>query len=411
MIKSRALTIALTGIAMLLLSTARAQMPNEQPPTQTSVVNEMRVRLTARYGRANFDPDRWSDSLSSEQRTDAAALLASLHDPAVRLLNAREAQNFISQMTSTMAPGIGLLELLCIDFAERDGRLTVVTTIPGTPAANSDIRTGDVMVEIDGKATRALSLHQAALALQGESGSSVIVVIDRGGRTLTKTIRRSDFPSDAPLLSSHVVTVESRPVGYLGILRFGPGVGAQAAAAVATLRQQGITALVLDLRNNPGGSVPEAITVAGTFLPDGTPIAEVNRRGKIAETFRSKGDAIYEGPLVVLQNAGSASAAEVVAGALRAFGRAKLVGERSFGKGLVHAMERLPDQSVLMLPVGRLITPDGVDILAHGVMPDKVAVDKNTPVIQKRAASKDDFVFNTAVRMLRNAIVAQPDPH
>jgi carboxyl-terminal processing protease len=401
MIASRQLASWFTGMAVLLLSTAQAQMLlSQHQPAKTSVLSEMRERLAARYGKADFDPDSWSEGLSVEQRADAAALLASLHDPAVRLLNAVEAQNFMSQMTSGGAPGIGLIELLCIDLAERDGRLTVVTPVPGTPAANSDIRTGDLIVEIDGKATRALSLHQASNALQGESGSQVTLVIDRNHRTLKKTIRRSDFPSDAPLVSSRIVTVESKPIGYLGILRFSPGVGAKAAAAVATLRQQGISALVLDLRNNPGGSVSEAITVAGLFLPDDTPVAALNKRGAISETLRSKGNAAYEGPLVVLQNAGSASAAEVVAGALRAFGRAKLVGERSFGKGLVHSMERLPDQSVLILPIGRLITPDGVDILAHGVAPDEDVADKDTPVIHDTAAGKSDLLFNTVVRTM-----------
>ncbi len=116
-------------------------------------------------------PGRWSAGLSPEERANGLALLASLRDPAVRRLEASEARTFLNQMSSNIPPGIGLIELLCIDLAENDGRLTVITPVPGTPAAAADIRTGDVIVEIDGKATAALSLHRAAQALLGESGS------------------------------------------------------------------------------------------------------------------------------------------------------------------------------------------------------------------------------------------------
>lgn len=376
-------------MSTMLIATAHAQAPGE-----------MHDRVMARYGAAGFDPDRWAASLSPEQRADGAALLASLRDPAVRRLDATEARDFLSQMGSTVASGIGLIELLCIDLAESDGRLTVVTPVPGTPAAASDVRTGDVIVEIDGTPTRILSLHQAAQALLGESGSQVALLLERDGRTLQKTIRRAPFPADAPLVSSRVVMIDGKQIGYVGILRFNPGVAAQARSAVATLQEQGIAALVLDLRNNPGGAVPEAIEVAGLFLPEDTPVASLDKRGDITDTFRTRGGAAYTGPLVVLQNAGSASAAEVVAGALRAAGRSRIVGERSFGKGLVHSMERLSDGSVLMLPIGRLKTPDGIDILARGIAPDVEVADKDVPVVHGRAASSTDSIFDAGVRMV-----------
>jgi carboxyl-terminal processing protease len=387
MIRLQPLAHWLTVMFTMLIATAHAQVPGE-----------MRDRVMARYGRANFDPTRWSASLSPEQRTDGAALLASLRDPAVRWLDAAEAQNFLSQMSSAVAPGIGLIELLCIDLNEGDGRLTVVTPVPDTPAATADVRTGDVIVAIDGKATRMLSLHQAAHGLLGESGSQVTLLLERDGRTLQKMIRRAPFPANAPLVSSRVVEVNGKHIGYVGILRFNPDVAARAKSAIATLREQGIAALVLDLRNNPGGALSEAIKVAGLFLPNHTPAAGLDQRGSIVEKLETQGDATYAGPLVVLQNAGSASAAEVVAGALRAAGRAQIVGERSFGKGLVHSMERLSDGSVLMLPIGRLITPDGTDILAHGVAPDVEVVDQDISVIHGTAASNTDSIFSAAVR-------------
>lgn len=382
----------LAVMAAMSIAAAHAQLPGEIQET-----------VMARYGGAGFDPARWSASLSPEQRADGDALLASLRDSAVRRLDADEARNFLEQMGSAVAPGIGLIELLCIDLAEDDGRLTVVTPVPGTPAAASDVRTGDVIVAIDGRATDTLSLHQAARALLGESGSQVTLRLERDGDTLQKTVHRAPFPTDMPLVSSRVVVVDGRRIGHVGILRFDPGVAAQANLAIATLREQGAAAMVLDLRNNPGGAVPEAIAVAGLFLPDGTPVAGLEARGNIVRTFRTDGEAVYADPLVVLQNAGSASAAEVVAGALRAAGRAQIVGERSFGKGLVHAMERLSDGSVLMLPIGRLLTPDGIDILAHGIRPDEDVVDAGVPVVQGGVASEQDRVFHAAVRLLATA--------
>lgn len=380
---------------ILLVATAHAQ-----------VTEEIRDRVIARYGGADFDPGRWSASLSAEQRTDTAALLGSLRDPAIRRLDGTEARDFLNQMSSAVSPGIGLIELLCIDLTESDGRLTVVTPVPGTPAATADIRTGDVIVAIDGKATRTLTLHQAAHALLGESGSQVTLLMERGGQPLQKTIRREPFPVDAPLVSSRIVAVGGKRIGYLGILRFNPGVSTRAASAIATLQKQGIDALVVDLRNNPGGAVAEAIKVAGLFFPTDTPVAKLNKRGVIVETFKTQGDASFTGPLVVLQNAGSASAAEVVAGALRAAGRAKIVGERSFGKGLVHAMERLSDESILMVPIGRLITPDGTDILAHGVAPDIAVVDEDISVVHGRAASDSDKLFHAAAKEVTSVTIS-----
>jgi carboxyl-terminal processing protease len=359
---------------MFLASATHAQPQGERQAGPASVLGEIRQLLATRYEKADFDPRSLSVGSLTDHGSDPTALVQSLNDPAVRLLNVPEAQNFLIQMTSGLWSGIGLIELLCIVPAQ-DGRLTVVTPVPGTPAARADIRTGDVIVEIDGKVASDLSLHQAAVALQGERGSKVTVVIDRGGHTLKKAMRRAEFSSDAPLVSARAVTVRGKSVGYLGILRFASGVGAKAAEALAELRKQRIVALVLDLRNNPGGAMAEAITVAGLFLPNNTPIAGLSARGLNAETLTSKGDSAYDGPLRVLQNAGSASAAEMVAGALRAAGRASLVGERSFGKGLVHTMEKLSDQSVLMMPIGRLITPDGADILAQGIAPDEVVAD------------------------------------
>lgn len=370
------------------------------PHANAQLPDEIRDRVMARYGGADFDPDRWSASLTPEQLADGAEVLASLRDPAVRRLDATEARNFLSQMASAAEPGIGLIELLCIDLAEDDGRLTVVTPVPGTPAAASDVRTGDVIIAIDDKPTRSLSLHQAAHALLGEAGSQVTLDLERDGRTLQKTLRRAPFPVDAPLVSSRIVAVNDKRIGYVGILRFNPGVAAQARSVVATLQEQGIAALVLDLRNNPGGAVPEAIEVAGLFLANDTPVAELDKRGVIADTFKTQGDPTYTGPLVVLQNAGSASASEVVAGALRAARRSQIVGERSFGKGLVHSMERLADESVLMLPIGRLKTPDGIDILAHGIAPDVAVVDEDVSVIHGRAASSTDSIFDAAVQVV-----------
>ena len=207
MIRLQPLAHWLTLMFTMLIATAHAQVPVE-----------MRDRVMARYGGADFDPNRWSASLSPEQRADGAALLASLRDPAVRRLDATEAQNFLRQMSSAVAPGIGLIELLCIDLAEGDGRLTVVTPVPDTPAATSDVRTGDVIVAIDGKATRMLSLHQAAHALLGESGSQVTLLLERDGRTLQKTIRRAPFPASAPVSSERKYSL-MRPESIIFFMR------------------------------------------------------------------------------------------------------------------------------------------------------------------------------------------------
>lgn len=364
--------------------------------------DEVRDRITERYGGKDFDPDRWLGK-SSPGPADVAGLIASLDDSSVRLLSPDDARRFFGQMQAPTAPGIGLIELLCIDYSGPDRRITVITPVPGTPAAAADVRTGDVILSIGGVATRDMSLHEAAVALQGKEGSLVELSIDRRGAILDKRIPTAPFPGGKPVVRSALIDVGDRRVGYVGILRFAPGSAAEAERALIDLQAAGMDALVLDLRNNPGGALQEAITVTELFLKSGDPIASLHGRSGLTRSFPASREPVVDVPMAVLVNAGTASASELVAGALQAHKRGRLFGERSAGKGLVHGAETLSDGTVLMMPIGRLMTPQGIDILGKGLTADTGVADTGTPVVHSKETTQADRMFWQAAHVVADA--------
>jgi carboxyl-terminal processing protease len=258
-----------------------------------------------------------------------------------------------------------------VEVALDGGLLKVIAPIDGSPAARAGIHPGDAILQIDGRALRTERLADVIATIRGEPGTVVKLTIGR--ETAPKPL---EFSIERALVSVHSVRFEMLEpgYGYLRISQFSETTGADTGAAIRALEQKSggrLRGLVLDLRNNPGGVLDAAVEVSDAFLDKGV---IVSAEGRSEESrFRMEamtGDLALGTPIAVLVNEGSASAAEIVAGALRDNGRAKLLGQRTFGKGSVQTVMPLEDGQALKLTTSRYFTPSGVSIHERGLEPD-----------------------------------------
>ncbi len=283
-------------------------------------------------------------------------------DPHSTLLSTKEYQE-MQESTSGEFFGVG------VEITSDNGQIMVVAPIEDTPGARAGLRSGDVIVSIDGQYTMEMSLSEAATRMRGKRGTEVeLVVLHKGEQQpVTMRIKRDAIP---------VISVKSRELepGYhwIRLTRFSGRTSQDLADALKNAAsKEPIKGIVLDLRNNPGGLLDQSVQVSDMFLRAG-PIVSMRGRDKTADrSYSAKSQpSDVDAPLVVLINAGTASAAEIVAGALHDQKRALLVGERSFGKGSVQNVIPMPDGTGLKLTVALYYTPAGTSIQAEGIAPD-----------------------------------------
>ncbi|MHB8420625.1 MAG: S41 family peptidase [Myxococcales bacterium] len=287
-------------------------------------------------------------------------------DPHSSFMDPAQYQQMKAETTGEYG-GVGL------DVTTRDGALVVIAPIDDTPAARAGIEAGDEILAIDGAPTRDLGLTQAIERLQGPPGTRVEILLMRKGFAQPRKI---------PIVREHI---SSRPVssrlidgaiGYVRITSFQDRTDVYLKDALAKLRTQAggpLAGLVLDLRNNPGGLLDQAVRVSDRFLPSGLIVSTEGRnRGEVEKQFAHPRDTEPDYPMIVLVNGGSASASEIVAGALQDHGRAVLMGTQTFGKGSVQTVIDLPDGSGLKLTVAKYYTPKHRSIQEEGITPDVV---------------------------------------
>lgn len=264
----------------------------------------------------------------------------------------------LQELTTGRFSGIGVW------LKDREGQLEIVSVIPSTPARQAGLKRGDVIESIDGKAVRAMTEDEAVARIKGRPGSEVALVVDRNGtqRDFTITRERIELPSLR-------ATMAGNDLGYIQLLGFASGARAQMRGEIERLIDLGARGLLLDLRDNGGGLFTEAIDVASLFIEDGD-VVRYKEKTEPVETYEANGDAFEKIPLVVLVNEGTASASEIVAGALQDRDRAVLVGTTTYGKGSVQELVHLADDSVVKLTAATYLTPDGRNINLTGIEPD-----------------------------------------
>ncbi len=287
-------------------------------------------------------------------------MVEALDDPYSTYLDA-ETYSRLKESVSGIYGGVGLL--ITLDEKER---LIVVSPFKGTPAQRAGIKSEDHIIAIDGQETTAINLEMAANMMQGEPGTTVELIIQSNdsGDTHKITLEREliKIPTvEGQMLSAHP------GIGYLSLSMFNEQTGPDLGQELQKLQQQGAERLILDLRNNPGGALPAAVDVASYFIPEGPIVYIADRQGSEAMMARGYGQTI---PLVVLVNKGSASAAEIVAGAIKDAEAGLLVGETTFGKGIVQTIFPLPGETAVKFTTHKYLTPAKKDINKKGIMPD-----------------------------------------
>ncbi len=260
----------------------------------------------------------------------------------------------------------------------KQGRLEIISVLPSSPALEEGLQRGDVITSIDDKPVDGMGIDDAVNRIKGPEGSDVSLGIDRAGTSLRFTITRASIE-----LPNVMARMTGEDLAYVRLFGFARGAGRQTRAEVKRLRRQGAEGIVLDLRDNGGGLFSEAIDVASIFIEDGR-LVTFKDANEPEVVYEAEGDAFQDIPLVVLVNEGTASASEIVAGALQDRDRAILVGAKTYGKGSVQEVVPLMDSSALKLTTGTYITPDGRRINGRGIAPD-VEVDADPAVQRQRA--------------------------
>jgi carboxyl-terminal processing protease len=307
------------------------------------------------------------------EQSSVEGIIAALGDPYTDYLDPDELEA-LRQRNEGEYYGVGL------QVAQRGEAIVVTRVFEESPAAEAGIRAGDRLVSVEGRPVTGRVLDSVVAEIRGPKGSTVrLGIASPGGATRRYELERERIR--VPAVDSRVEEARGETVGYLRLARFTKGAADALGEAVEALREKGVTSLVLDLRGDPGGLVDEAVGVAGVFLPDGTEVVVTEGLHSPRRVFRTEGTpAAGDLPLVVLVDRGSASASEIVAGALRDADRAELVGERTFGKALVQSTRPLRDGGALKLTTARYLTPDGFDLAARGLPPDvRVVDDPATP--------------------------------
>ncbi len=268
----------------------------------------------------------------------------------------------------------------------------VVEVIDGGPAQRAGLQRGDILMEIDGRSTISMPPQEVVNRLRGLPGTSVVVRVRRGGGELAITLVRE-------IIGLRQTTFRlSGGVGYLRLEEFDDGAGEEVTAVVAELQRQGARGLIFDLRGNPGGFLDEAITVASVFLPRGTVTTLVGKTGQRTRLNVNPGGFKFTGPVVVLVDKRTASAAEMVAGALQDAGQ-PVIGTGSYGKGTVQELRRLPGGAVLQLTVAQYLTPNGILVDGRGILPQtEVEAEEGT------FGTDDDRVIQTARQWLETRV-------
>ena len=295
---------------------------------------------------------------------------------------------------------------LGIQITSDRGAVRVISPIDDTPAARAGIQAGDYITHIDDEQVFDMTLNQAVKKMKGRPGTKVkLTVISDGQEPRTMTLKRAIIKvksvkySDKMLAGADTDDADTPKIGYIRISDFGATTSKELNDAIKNLEKKNVTGYVLDVRNNPGGYLTAAIDVSDAFL-DGGEI--VSTRGKdkidIERSFATPGDMTDGKPIVVLINHGSASASEIVAGALQDNGRALVMGSQSFGKGSVQQQKPLGDGTAIHITIARYYTPSGRSIQNEGITPDIEVLQSKVEVIEKKESMYSEASFKNSLK-------------
>ena len=375
-------------------------------PEQKLVYEVWRI-VNRSYLDGTFNHQSWVDvrqkALKSRFPNQEAAyatiqdMLKSLDDPFTRFLDPEKYRS-LQVSTSGELTGVGLQIML----NPQTGVLEVITPIANSPAEKAGLKPRDRILKIEGLSTENLTLDEAAAQMRGRMGSVVTLLIGREGEKDQEVILVRDRISLNPVVSDLRLSPQGTKIGYLALSQFSANAVTDLAQAISILEKKGASAYILDLRNNPGGLLQAGIEVARLWLDSGTIVYTANRQG-IQGTYEAFGPALTTDPLVILVNQGTASASEILAGALQDNHRAQLVGETTFGKGLIQSLFELSDGSGLAVTIAKYETPNHRDINKLGIKPDQIIPQPS--LNREQIGTKADAQYQAAIELLSKNLV------
>jgi len=329
-----------------------------------------------------------ADSINDQELIRGAikGMVDALNDPFSVFLPPDEAKNFDQDLEGSFG-GVG------IKIEMKDQQLTITAPLTDTPGERAGLKSGDIILAIDDKKTEEMGFNEMVMAIRGEVGTKVKLAIYREGWARPRDFNITRERIKVASVKYHLI--KKKNIGYLKINQFGSDTEALMDQAAGQIKKDQPRGLILDLRNDPGGYLNVAVRVASFFIEDGLVVKQIGKEGR---DYQATGPATLKGyPLVVLINQGSASASEIVAGALRDYGLATLIGQKSFGKGSVQDLIEVQDWGNLRLTVGHWQTPKGEEINKKGIKPDiEVEMDSS------RIGRKNDIQLKRAEDKILN---------
>lgn len=303
------------------------------------------------------------EDVDTEKLLDGALLgvSASVEDPYTIYMNKDEADSFVESVESDDYTGVGLY----ISAGEDGEGVTVVSPLADSPAEAAGIASGDKILSVDGQSVIGINIDKIASDMKGPEGTEVTLTILKksSGKTVDITLTRATIRRET--VTSQMLNDQN---AYIHISQFGVNTYDEFAQQFNDLVKQGMKRLVLDLRNNPGGYMEVAVNIADSFIDEGEIVYTLDKNGKRRDYMAKAGKTQL--PMVVLTNGGSASASEILVGALSAYDLATIVGEKTFGKGVTQIPYKFWDGSIMKITDSRYYTPDGVCIDHQGIAPD-----------------------------------------
>ena len=386
--------ILITGFMLLTVMVATAGCVNAATP------DELYDNVWRLVNKKYYDPsdnsqdwNKWRYRYENKLKTQEDAyvaietMLASLNDPYTRFLDPKEFSEENQSIKGSLK-GIGT------QIGIRDGQLVIIAPLEDSPAERAGLQADDYILEINGESTKGINIDAAADKIRGEKGTTVTLLIQRKGvPNKAYSIVRDEIEIKSVSVKPPLETVIPGDIKYIRLSSF---ISKNAAGEIESILNDSADAkgYIIDLRSNPGGLLTNAIYISDMLLNGGVIVSTVDR-DSYKTTTRARMHQVTDKPIVVLINKGSASASEILSGALKDNHRATIVGEQSFGKGLVQEINKLPDEAGLNITIQRYLTPSGSDIHKKGITPDVVVELK-----KENVDAKDDVQLKKAIEVL-----------
>lgn len=382
--------ILATVVTALVSNSVQAATPDELYDYAWKLISKKYVDPTNNYQDWSKWRYKYKNKLQSFDDCYVAidTMLASLNDPYTRFLDEKEFNEETSSIRGSLK-GIGT------QIGLKDGNLVIIAPIENSPAELAGLKADDYILEIDGKSTKGITVEKAADRIRGEKGTTVNLLIKRGdAEPKLFVIVRDEIEIKSVSTKMPIETSIPSDIQYVRLSSF---ISQNASNEIQNILRNCADkkGIILDLRSNPGGLLSNAISISDMFLKGGVIVSTVDR-DRYKDTTRATHVNLTDKPLVILINKGSASASEILSGAMKDNNRALIVGEQSYGKGLVQEINKLPNSTGMNVTIQRYLTPSGADINKKGITPDILI-----ELTEEQAKAKDDVQLKRAIKAIQ----------